>query len=270
MRYFEKRINDAVSGFLSESDYNWRRRGILLVQAPLSQTEGHQNIRTQQQNYIRGMNEKRLGFPGNLVCILGALYMVTINTDVSKKIANGTMCHLYDVILRDEAVIRIHRTKDGTQTHTVYADEIVCLLFHHRLAEFKATHNFDSLPLGCFPVITTKKNIRCQLGKNNSTFSVSLTQFPCTLANIITGHKIQGQSLNSIILGTLSKIHQYGNTGWIYVVLSRVRTLSGLFLLVKLCTDVKKYKPRLSVMREMKRLRAIESQTLSRLQKALH
>lgn len=29
MRYFEKRINDAVSGILSESDYNWRRRGIL-------------------------------------------------------------------------------------------------------------------------------------------------------------------------------------------------------------------------------------------------
>ena len=268
MRYYETRINDAAHVILSESDHDWRKRGILLVQARLSQTEGHQKVRPQQQNYIREMNEKRLGFPGNLVCILGAPYMVTINTDVSKKIANGTMCHLYDIILRNDAAIRIHRTKNGAQMPTVYADEIVCILFHHRLAEFKATHNFDSLPLGCFPVITTKKTIRCKLGKNNKTFSVSVTQFPCTLANIITGHKIQAQSLNSVILGTLSKIHQYGTTGWIYVVLSRVRTLSGLFLLVKLCTDVKKYKPRISVMKEMTRLRKIESQTLSRLQKA--
>jgi hypothetical protein len=60
-------------------------------------------------------------------------------------------------------------------------------------------------------------------------------------------------------------IHHYGATGWIYVILSRVRTLSGLFLLVKLCSDVTKYKPRLNVMREMSRLREIEIRTLIRL-----
>lgn len=48
------------------------------------------------------------------------------------------------------------------------------------------------------------------------------------------------------------------------VVLSRVRTLAGLFILVKLCADVSKYKPRTMVMREMNRLRKIESQTLAR------
>ncbi|KZS03333.1 Uncharacterized protein APZ42_033970 [Daphnia magna] len=56
MRYFETRIKDAVSGILSETDHDWRRRRILLVQAHLSQTEGHQKVRPQQQNYIRGMN----------------------------------------------------------------------------------------------------------------------------------------------------------------------------------------------------------------------
>nr|CAH0103563.1 unnamed protein product [Daphnia galeata] len=173
MRYYEMRINEPATTILSESDRDRRKRGILLVQARLWQTEGHQKVRPQQQNFIREMNEKRLGFPGNLVYILGAPYMVTINTDVSKKIAN-----LYNIILRDDAAIRIHWTKHGAQMHTVYADEILCILFHHRLEEFKATHNFDSLPLDCFPVITTKKTIRCQLGKNNKTFSVSVTQFP--------------------------------------------------------------------------------------------
>ena len=112
------------------------------------------------------------------------------------------------------------------------------------------------------------KNIRCKLGSSNDSFSVTVDQFPCTLPNIITGHKVQGQSLNSIILGTLSPIHQYGTTGWIYVILSRVRTLSGLFLMVKLCTDVAKYKPRFHVMAEMKRLRAKEKNTLHRLANA--
>ena len=131
--------------------------GSFLVQARLSQTEVHQKTIPNNKITSGEWTEKKLGFPGNLACILGAPYMVTTNTDVSKKIANGTMCRLYDIILRDDAVIRIHRTKGSSQMHTVYADEIVCLLFHHRLAEFKATHNFDSLPLGCFPVITTKK-----------------------------------------------------------------------------------------------------------------
>ena len=90
--------------------------------------------------------------------------MVTINTDVSKGVANGTMCHLSDVILAEDATICIHQTSDGTQMHSVYSNEIVCLLFHHRLAEFKATHNFNSLPLGCFPVIakSTKKKLQIE------------------------------------------------------------------------------------------------------------
>lgn len=268
MRYFEKRLNDAA-GSIAAGDLDWRKRGVLLVRAPVSQTQGHQKVRPQQENYIYSMNEKRLGFPGILVYILGAPYMVTIYTDVSKKVANGTMCHLYDIILNEEAPVRIHKTKNGTEMHLVYANDIVCLLFHHRLAEFQSTQTFHSLPLGCLPVTTIRKNIRCHLGKNNKTFSVTLRQIPCTLANIITGHKVQGQSLNSIILGTLSDKHRYGGSGWIYVVLSRFRTLSGLFLLVKLCTDIKKYKPRLNVMREMQRLRNIESQTLDRLDKAL-
>ena len=74
--------------------------------------------------------------------------MVTINTDVSKKVANGTMCHLHDIILDDNATIGVHITQDGTRMHSVYSHEIVFLLFHHRLSEFKSSHSFDSLPLG--------------------------------------------------------------------------------------------------------------------------
>lgn len=236
-----------------------------MIRAKITKKEKHSNVRPQQENYIRGLSEKRLGFPGNLICIVGAPYMVTLNTNVSKTVANGTMCFLNDVVLRDNAQVGIHKTSDRVEMHVVFADEVYCLLFTHRLAMFKSTFTFDFLPPRCFPVVTTSKGVRCRLGKNNQTFSVSLKQFPCTLAFILTGHKLQAQTLLSIILGAVAPIHQYGTTGWIYVVLSRVRTLSGLFLLVKLCEDVTKYKPRLVVMKEMERLRAIEKATLHRL-----
>ena len=268
IRYFVKRINDSAPGICSEN-LDWRTRGILLIRANITKREKHSIVRPQQENYIRGLSEKRLGFPGNLICIVGAPYMVTLNTDVSKAVANGTMCFLNDVVLRDNAQVRIHKTTDGVEMHSVFADEVYCLLFTHRLAMFKSTLTFESLPPGCFPVVPTTKGIRCQLGKQDKTFSVKLEQFPCTLAFILTGHKLQAQTLISIILGAVAPIHQYGSTGWIYVVLSRVRTLSGLFLLVKLNEDATKYKPRLTVMKEMERLRAIEITTLHRLQQIL-
>ena len=53
--------------------------------------------------------------------------------------------------------------------------------------------------------------------------------------------------------------HRYGSTGWLYVVLSRVRDISGLFTLVPLSTDRGKYKKRHDVLQEMDRLRAMEN-----------
>lgn len=52
---------------------------------------------------------------------------------------------------------------------------------------------------------------------------------------------------------------------WLYVVLSRVKTLSGFFTMVKLCPDIKKYKPRYDVIDEMKRLKDVEMKTITRL-----
>ena len=50
--------------------------------------------------------------------------------------------------------------------------------------------------------------------------------------NATTGHKLQGMSKDKLIIVSWSFI-----PNWIYVVLSRVRTLKGLFLLRPLPTD---------------------------------
>ena len=71
--------------------------------------------------------------------------------------------------------------------------------------------------------------------------------------------------MDFIILGDLQPRYQYGQQGWLYVILSRVRTLKGLFTLVKLDSNMSKYKPRLDVMQEMDRLEKIEVETLKQL-----
>ena len=54
----------------------------------------------------------------------------------------------------------------------------------------------------------------------------------CNIAT--TGHKLQGMSKDALIVNSWG----YGFENWVYVVLSRVRTRSGLFLNKKL--DLKK------------------------------
>ena len=54
---------------------------------------------------------------------------------------------------------------------------------------------------------------------------VQLSQFPFNVANARTVHKLQGRSLENLMVSNWSY-----TTNWPYVVLSRVRTMTGLFL----------------------------------------
>ena len=56
--------------------------------------------------------------------------------------------------------------------------------------------------------------------------NVSVTQFAVNSNIATTGHKLQGMSKDTLIINNWN----YGSANWIYVVLSRVRTRSGLYL----------------------------------------
>ena len=84
----------------------------------------------------------------------------------------------------------------------------------------------------------------------------------------MTGHKVQGFSVDAIILGALGKHHKNGLSGWLYVVLSRVRTVDGLFLMEEIEQDPTKYILRSDVVKEMDRLRKIETKTIERINAA--
>ena len=61
-----------------------------------------------------------------------------------------------------------------------------------------------------------------------------MTQLPVNCNIATTGHKLQGMSKDALIVNSWG----YGFENWVYGVLSRVRTRSGLFLNKKL--DLKK------------------------------
>jgi hypothetical protein len=55
-------------------------------------------------------------------------------------------------------------------------------------------------------------------------------QLPCVLSLVFTGHKTQGLITDSIILACLAPKDKSGVSGWLYIILSRVKTIEGLFL----------------------------------------
>ena len=91
---------------------------------------------------------------------------------------------------------------------------------------FKLTPQYRTCTVNVSPndEVLTTTNMRCKI-----------LQLPVNASDAITGHKLQGLTKDSIIVYSWDK-----STNWIYVVLSRVRTLSGLFLVRRLkLSDIK-------------------------------
>ena len=62
------------------------------------------------------------------------------------------------------------------------------------------------------------------------------TQFPILQNDATTGHKLQGSGVENLF------VHKWSNvTNWNYVMLSRVKNLSGLYARFHLPTDINLY-----------------------------
>ena len=73
--------------------------------------------------------------------------------------------------------------------------------------------------------------------------------FPLNIANARTIHKLQGRSLESVVISSWKY-----NDNWVYVALSRVKTMNGMFL--RLPLDHSQCRPMsLEVRRFMEHLR---------------
>ena len=155
--------------------------------------------------------------------------MYTENHDITNGIANGTLCHLVKVVLHSDITENDFEKMniDGYYVRTIDATKVNYLLCKmegsNRTFEVRADHvscKID-LPIELIPGEKTRKIVRA-----------SINRFPVLINHATTGHKLQGQTKPSLCI---SDWHYGAN--WPYVVISRVKTLKGLFLLKPIRED---------------------------------
>ena len=70
----------------------------------------------------------------------------------------------------------------------------------------------------------------------------------------LTGHKTQGATLKNVLIASYSG-HSSGKDGWLYVVISRIKSLENPYTVDKLPEKLHHYKPREKVISEDNRLK---------------
>ena len=192
---------------------SWDQRKVLFEQCPESTIKDYHSRRCDP-----------------VLCLFdGCPLMGVENEDVEHGIANGTQCILRSVHLKPGTIpqcIQMH----GFCVNSVSVNDVEWLeLEWQDSSRFKGrfriqaktwTYNVD------FPV---------DLGGSIQKFNtkICLRQFPVVLNHATTGHKLQGKSLDQLVVAQWSK-----TKNWAYVVLSRVRSLEGLFLMEPIPDDI--------------------------------
>jgi hypothetical protein len=157
-----------------------------------------------------------------MLCLVsGCQLMVNDNIDVYSGISNGTTTKFVKAILKKGAII-VPMQMFGYWVNSVTVDDVDQLeLEWQNYDRFRGKIRVSSkqgVYKVQFPVSEMGREIRVAT-------TMQLTQFPVVVNYATTGHKLQGQSLDELMIAQWSKVKN-----WAYVVLSRVRTLAGLFL----------------------------------------
>jgi len=152
-----------------------------------------------------------------MLCLyFGCNLMITRNIDVKGNKANGTQCKFRGLTLKIGACYKKEKF-NGLWVRTVNAsdvDFIQCdLTGSNKLLQLKSEEKQYQVAV---PYDRPDRRIDQKIGIN---------QFPVMLNTATTGHKLQGQTVDSLLVNDW-----YYGSNWPYVVLSRTKTRSGLFL----------------------------------------
>lgn len=162
----------------------------------------------------------------HLCCYKGAYFMCNSNDNLKEHgTGNGTQARLVRVKLNEDHPSYRCEIWDGRKVWTVCASDVKYAEFEHCSGggspkRFKLEPRKTSVTVHVTPhdMVTETEPMGC-----------IVTQLPVNASDAITGHKLQGLTKDNIIVYSWNK-----STNWIYTVLSRVRTRSGLFLFQKL------------------------------------
>lgn len=196
-----------------------------------------------------------------LLCLFsGCFLMGGENEDVKNGIANGTTSTFEKIIFKNNAMptpMKMH----GKWVYGVNIDEVDYLVLRWH----------DCCFHGTFKVHPRQRKFRVQYPIDEPGFrslrvaaNIKMTFFPVVLNHATTGHKLQGKSLNQLVVAEWSAVKN-----WAYVVLSRVRTLDGLYLLRPIPSHID-FSPRPEYIAMMERLRNTILATPEQVETMLH
>ena len=160
----------------------------------------------------------------------GCPMMLTQNKDVPNGQANGS-----------RVIVLCVTTKIGEHSFPLTLDcgTIIPALFASQVDSILVEHtNPDIIPSSF--LVTHKSwpfQASIKIGGAKIKADMRGQQFPIISNSATTGHKLQGCSLDQLLVNDWE--YKYN---WAYVVLSRVRTMAGLYLQQPLSEDLEKYR----------------------------
>jgi hypothetical protein len=165
-----------------------------------------------------------------LLCLFyGCNLMVTLNEDVVHGIANGTTTKFRKLVVKPGTELQKIQMY-GYWVHSISMEAVEYVEVEWQdcdkfVGTFRLTPRIHAFRVK-YPISEFGLNTRIQT-------SIELQYLPVIVNHATTGHKLQGKTVKSLVIAEWSRVKN-----WAYVVISRVKTLSGLFLLKPVPEDI--------------------------------
>ena len=151
--------------------------------------------------------------------------MVAFNKDVKNGQANGTQAIVQKVILKPGVQPKTVLLGGSIPVAAVTASQVEKIVLKHcnkriqpAIFELEAKNYTFGARILKPRILRTKESQR-------ETIRMKARQFPILINNATTGHKLQGSGVDSLFVHNWSAVQN-----WVYVILSRVKVRTGLFL----------------------------------------
>ena len=185
------------------STTSWLERGAIVVEAVVKGSATSRALDASKIPYILSLSEARWKgkFSGLLKLVVGHDYVHTKNTDVYRGLANGTMCTLQRVVLRPGANVWFEPNQDcGGGLHIVSAKDVLCVVLKHKAQSHATAQVYPTLSPGEFPLAPELCTIKRVTFSTCGTFTVDIFQIQLISGSTTTGHKLQGDTLEHLML----------------------------------------------------------------------
>ena len=168
--------------------------------------------------------------------VVNSRVMLTTNSNVREGRANGTQGTFEKLVLKPGTEIKTVVLSNGVPVKAVFASNVEQIILKHSNKRIHPEIFALEPKTYTFQAKILKPSVLQTKGDEREAISMKAKQLPVITNNATTGHKLQGSGVDNVFIHTWSY-----TTNWVYVMLSRVRTKSGLYMRKPLSRDLKKY-----------------------------